>query len=381
MSINITDKHNCSGCTACAYSCTKHAINMRPDALGFMYPDVNATKCTECGLCEKVCQFKADYDRYENYAQPLAYAVRHKSKDIFESSQTAGASMAIIDAFLEDGGIVYGASYDSEFQVIHTGVQSKEDARSFQGSKYVQSNLTGIFPQIRENLQKGSQVLFFGTPCQIAGLKSFIPKRLHTNLYTVDLICHGVPSPKLWQSYLKYLENKYRSKLTNVNFRDKRFGWHECFEMFQFKDGTEVSRRSFDHLFFLGICSRLSCEICPYTNLLRVGDLTIGDFWGWEKNHNQWCDDKGVNLCLINSDKGVKLFDKMKDSIASIPCDLTEILQPQLQKPMVANPKRLSFEDDFSRKGFGYVGKKYGDLGLKHKAIVRLQNIKHKIFR
>lgn len=381
MSINITDKYNCSGCTACACSCTKHAINMKPDALGFSYPEVDINKCTECGLCEKVCQFKTGYNRYDNYDQPKAYAVRHKSADVLATSQTAGATIAIIDAFLAEGGIVYGAAYDSAFRVIHRGAATKEDARSFQGSKYVQSDLTGIFPQIKEELQNGTRVLFFGTSCQVAGLKSYIPNKLHANLHTVDLICHGVPSPALWQSYLEYLERKYQSKLIAVNFRDKRFGWHKCYETFQFTNSKEVTRRSFDHLFFIDICSRLSCESCPYTNLQRVGDLTIGDFWGWEKLHDQWCDDKGVNICLVNSDKGAKLFSEMKDNIESISCNLTEILQPQLQKPMVANPERLSFEDDFARNGFEYVAKKYGDMGFKYKAKVFLSNIKHKIIK
>lgn len=381
MSINITDKHNCSGCTACAYSCAKHAISLKSDALGFIYPEVDTTKCSECGLCENVCQFKADYIRYDNFAQPQAYAVRHKSDDILATSQTAGATMAFIDAFLEEPGIVYGATYDSAFRVIHHAVKTKADARLFQGSKYVQSDIRGIFPQIKDYLQKGSRVLFFGTPCQVAGLKSYIPNKLHVNLFTVDLICHGVPSPALWQSYLEYLEGKSQSNLTAVNFRDKRFGWHKCYETFKFSNGTEVTRRSFDHLFFIDICSRLSCEKCPYTNLSRVGDLTVGDFWGWENNHSHWCDDKGVNLCLVNSDKGATLFGKLEHTIESMQCNLVEILQPQLQNSMKANPNRIKFEEDFCRNGFEYVSKKYGDMGLIHKAKVLLSNIRHLILK
>lgn len=354
---------------------------MKPDVLGFMYPEVDVAKCIECGLCENVCQFKAEYNRYDNYTQPQAYAVRHRSSDIVSTSQTAGATMAIVDTFLEDDGIVYGAAYDSVFRVVHRAVSTKDEARLFQGSKYVQSNLTGIFPQVKDDLRRGNRVLFFGTSCQVAGLKSYIPNRLHDHLFSVDLICHGVPSPALWQSYLEYLEDKYQSKLTSVNFRDKRFGWHRCYETFKFSNGTEVIRRSFDHLFFIDICSRLSCESCPYTNLQRVGDLTIGDFWGWENNHDIWCDDKGVNLCLVNSDKGATLFKGMQGHIESMSCDIADIFQPQLCKPMLANPMRLSFEDDFRRKGFEYVGKKYGDMGLKFKVKVLLSNIKHRMFK
>lgn len=191
--IEITQKEKCCGCTACASICPHQAITMNPDSMGFLYPKVNKNLCTDCGLCERVCAFHPNYDISQNLSQPIAYGVRHKKMSEIESSRSGAAFIALSDWILNQNGVIYGAGYTDHFRVVHKRATTSAERNEFKGSKYVQSDLTGIFPLIKEDLKNGKIVLFSGTPCQTAGLKSYIPKRLQENLYLIDIICHGVP--------------------------------------------------------------------------------------------------------------------------------------------------------------------------------------------
>lgn len=236
--INIVDPKDCCGCTACASICSHGAITMKPDALGFLYPEIDSSKCVDCGLCEKVCAFNDNYDRSLNLAQPEAFGARHKDMKEVETSRSGAAFIAISDWILAHGGAVYGAGYTEHFRVIHKRAVTKEERNEFKGSKYVQSDLSGVFKQIKKDLKDGLIVLFSGTPCQTAGLNSYIGKKLRENLYLVDIVCHGVPSPYIWRDYLLYLEKKENSIITWVNFRDKQqFGWKSHHETFKFVKG------------------------------------------------------------------------------------------------------------------------------------------------
>lgn len=236
--IRITDPSDCCGCTACASACAHDAIVMQPDALGFLYPVVDADKCTDCGLCEKVCSFNDNYDTSFNLPQPDAYGARHKDMREVESSRSGAAFVAISDYILRQGGAVYGAGYAEHFRVVHKRATTKEERDEFKGSKYVQSDVRGIFRQVRNDLKNGMIVLFSGTPCQTSGLNSFIGKKLRENLYLVDIVCHGVPGPQIWQDYLAYLEQKQGSPIEFVDFRDKqKFGWTAHRETFKFVNG------------------------------------------------------------------------------------------------------------------------------------------------
>lgn len=233
--IEIKNKADCCGCTACNAVCPHDAITMRPDAMGFLYPVVDKDKCIDCGLCEKVCAFNDHYDISLNLPEPLAYAARHKDMDEIMKSRSGAAFAAISDYVLENGGIVYGAGYAEHFRVVHKRAITKEQRDEFRGSKYVQSDLRGVFRQVKQDLKGGLQVLFSGTPCQTAGLNSFIGRKLRTNLILVDIVCHGVPSPYLWRDYLAYIEKKHGDKIAWVNFRDKElFGWAAHRETFKF---------------------------------------------------------------------------------------------------------------------------------------------------
>lgn len=381
--IQITNKADCCGCTACASVCAHHAISMEPDALGFLYPKVDTEKCTNCGLCEKVCAFNSNYDKSLNLAQPLAYAARHKDMKEVETSRSGAAFIAISDYVLDNGGVVYGAGYTDHFRVIHKRATTKQERDEFKGSKYVQSDLNHVFLQIKKDLKDGLTVLFSGTPCQTAGLNSFIGKKLREHLILVDIVCHGVPSPYIWKDYIAYLEKKHKDSICQVNFRDKQlYGWTAHHETFKFSNimREKLIPKSFTYLFYEHIMFRLSCGVCPYTNTRRPSDITIADFWGWEKTDpNINTDDKGVSLILINTKKGSMIFDSIKSQMITIPAKLEDCLQPNLQHPSAIHPKRMQFEHDYQRKGFSYIMRKYGDIGWKYKVGQIKQNLTRRI--
>lgn len=236
--IKIENPEDCCGCTACASICAHNAISMKPDALGFLYPVVDENKCINCGLCEKVCQFNVNYDTSLNLSQPDVYGARHKDMKEVETSRSGAAFIALSDWILKHGGAIYGAGYVDHFRVVHKRATNKEERDEFKGSKYVQSDLNGVFKQVKQDLKNGMIVLFSGTPCQTAGLSSFIGKKLRENLYLVDIVCHGVPSPYIWRDYLNYLEEKQGDEIVWVDFRDKQqFGWAAHRETFKFKKG------------------------------------------------------------------------------------------------------------------------------------------------
>lgn len=376
--IKILDPEKCCGCTACAAVCTHNAITMQPDALGFLYPVVDEGKCTNCGLCEKVCAFNDNYDKSLNLKQPTAFGARHKNMDEVATSRSGAAFIAISDYILENGGIVYGAGYTDHFRVVHKRATTKEQRNEFKGSKYVQSDLTGIFRQVKEDLRNGNTVLFSGTPCQTAGLNSFVGNKLRNNLILIDIVCHGVPAPYIWRDYLLYLEKKRNNTICNVNFRDKnKFGWTAHRESFKFAGNKYIDTYTYTYTFYKHIMFRHSCGICKYTNLQRPSDITIADFWGWEKTEpNINADDKGLSLVLCNTEKGQQLFNIVKERMTVIPAKLHNCMQPNLQRPSEIHPQRMDFECDYAHKGFEYAMKKYADLGWAYKINVIKQRIK-----
>ena len=366
--IKISDPSQCCGCTACASICTHDAIMMRPDALGFLYPNVDTNKCVECGLCEKVCAFNENYDISLNLPQPTAYGARHKDMNEVATSRSGAAFIAVSDYILENGGVVYGAGYADHFRVVHKRAETKEQRNEFKGSKYVQSDLSGIFRQVKQDLKEGFTVLFSGTPCQTAGLHSYVGKKLRENLVLMDIVCHGVPSPYIWRDYLAYLEKKHGSEICYVNFRDKdEFGWGAHQESFKFVK-TKDTKSIFPFKFYQPTWFRHSCGVCKYTNLKRPSDITIGDFWGWQKIDSSInADDKGLSLVLCNTEKGQKLFDIVKEQMIVISAKLESCLQPNLQYPSNIPQIRINFEYDYAHNGFKKVMSKYGYLGWGYK--------------
>lgn len=379
--IKITDYSQCCGCTACASICAHNAITMAPDALGFVYPKVEISKCVDCGLCESVCSFHADYNVSDNFSEPIAIGARHKHVSEIEKSRSGAAFVAISDYILELGGIVYGVGYKEHFRVSHKKAKTKEERDEFRGSKYVQSDLTGIFRQIKNDLKNGYLVLFTGTPCQTSGLKNYIGKALRENLFLLDIVCHGAPSPFVWRDYLRFLEIKYKNNVTYVNFRDKQeYGWAEHKETFKFADSNKKISPKFS--FYKNIFFRKSCGRCPFTNLKRPSDITIADFWGWKKIDEQFnSDNKGCSLVLLNTLKGKELFTKIESQLSTVSVNIKLCLQPNMLHPTELGINRINLEKDYIRHGFSYIYYKYGEDGWRFKIRTRLGKIRLKLKR
>ena len=359
--ILIDDKTLCCGCTACKSICPQDAITMVKDGLGFEYPYVDPLRCIDCGLCDQVCTFSAPAKHPEG--TPLA--ARHKEAEELAASQSGGAFAAISDAVLEQGGIVCGAAFNDDFSVSHRLARSKEERDAFRGSKYVQSSMGGCISEIRDELDNGRTVLFSGTPCQVNGLISVTGER--DNLITVDIICHGVPAPKVWEEYLSLAEKEAGSPVSEASFRDKgRFGWHIHRETFTFADGVTADSRSYADLFYKHLMLRPSCSACTFNSTSRISDITIGDLWGWQEAAPEMNpDDKGLSLVLLNTEKGRKLWEKCSARMDCKEVDIAKCLQRPLSERVDISPLAEGFEKDFQSTGIEYVLKKYGDRNLQ----------------
>lgn len=359
---------DCSGCTACKSICPRQCISMKPDGLGFLYPIIDTNICIDCGLCEKVCPFNTEYKTPENLAQSVPFASRQQDIKEVEKSRSGGIFAALSDEILTDGGVIYGAGYDNAFRVLHKRAVTKEQRDEFRGSKYVQSDLTDIFKQVEADLKNNLKVMFTGTPCQTAGLQSFLRlKRINRkNLIVCDIVCHGVPAPFIWHDYLKYIEKKEGKKIIGVNFRDKsKFGWTAHKESFKLSDTYTYT---YNYTIYKHIMFRHSCGCCPFTNLRRTGDITLADYWGWEKtDRNINADDKGVSLLLINTEQGKLLYSRIADRVISIQTTLDKCMQPNLSHPSVIHPKRQQFEEYYIKYGFYPAMRKFALMGYKLK--------------
>lgn len=314
--IKIKNKSNCSGCHACVNACPKHCISMVPDDEGFLYPVVDKEKCIECGICKKICPYLKPLVS-KNY--PDAYACYNKNEDVRLLSSSGGMFTLFAEWILKQGGVVFGASYDEKLVVKHIFVDNIEDLDKLRGSKYVQSVIGETFRQAKEILQTGRLVLYTGTPCQINGLLLYLGKE-YDNLYTQDIICHGVPSPKLWDIYLRRQEKLHNSKVDATkypSFRSKVLGWLNFSMSIHFEKNIEYSESHSKDLFmkaFLGnLCLRPSCYKSNCKGLHRNSDITLADFWGVNNLMPDMFDDKGTSILLINTEKGKKLFDEIKD--------------------------------------------------------------------
>ena len=326
--INITDKTKCSGCTACASACPRKCIAMQPDHEGFLYPVVNIQQCIDCGLCNRVCPIENPMAVKEQKLE--TYAVRSKDKTVLKNSTSGGMFTALASWILEKDGVICAAAYDETFAVIHQFIDSQEtwsmeDFKKFRGSKYVQSDVRGCYPKIKEFLSKGRNVCFIGTPCQVGGLKSFLQKE-YPNLLTVDLVCHGTPSPKLWKKYLDYQMEKHRSEIKTVSFRSKVFGYHSGgFMEIHFANGKSylASGRSdyMTKVYFDGLSPRPSCFQCAFKQRNRCSDLTIYDCQAYSALTGQQDDDLGYTNVLVHSPAGKQALMELDKYVTAVSVD------------------------------------------------------------
>lgn len=369
MIILFNEKKDCCGCTACKYICPVMAIEMIADEEGFTYPRIDEEKCIECGLCKKVCAFQNGHDTNENYKEPLPYAAINTDERIRNTSSSGGVFSAIAERALNDGGIVYGAAFDDKMNVVHIGADKNESLSMFRGSKYVQSDLRDVFLEIRKKIKGGEHVMFSGTPCQCAGLKSFLvtSKVNCENLFLCDIICHGVPSPMIWRKYLEFVENRH-GKLSSYSFRDKGKGWRGFNILAIFENGSEFRNekdiRTYITLYYSDLITRPACHNCKYTNLNRPSDITIGDFWGIEKSIPDIDDNKGVSLVLLNTSKGKSVFEKNSGELDLYESDLKLCMQKHLHETTPTSFKREKFWSDLHKYGMRHVLRKYANFGI-----------------
>lgn len=364
------EKIDCCGCTACYNGCPMGAIEMGADSEGFSYPIINQELCIDCNWCRRICPFINSDELKEGEVLSYQYA-KNKNVDTLMKSTSGGAFSAISDVILEDGGVVYGATFDENFKVVHSKATTVDERDAMRKSKYSQSDLGEVFKEIQDLLTRNIKVLFVGTPCQVAGLKGFLSNlKWDENFYTVDLICHSIPSPKVFADYLKLIEKEEKGKITWVDFRYKDRPWtrENSNQGFKYKiAGSDEIRTKdlFYKMFFKWkTIMRPSCSICPFTDTKRVGDLTIADYWGIESYEESLYDDKGVSCIIVNSEKGKNLLPKLGDKLVLVERDFKEALEHQgrLREPTEFPDTREVFWRDYGEIGLEGIiesGKEY----------------------
>ncbi|MCR2049083.1 Coenzyme F420 hydrogenase/dehydrogenase, beta subunit C-terminal domain [Acetatifactor muris] len=361
------EKEDCCGCSACMSICPVGAITMKSDAHGFEYPYIDEKKCIDCGRCRSVCPLNNQEGKGEK-KDLKAFAVKNRDENIRRNSSSGGVFYELAKDIIQRGGTVYGACFDEDFQVLHLRGESLGDVCKMQGSKYVQSNLAGIFKSVKEDLMADKTVLFTGCPCQVDGLKQYLKDCKKDGLVTCDLICHGVNSPRVWKDYLAYISRK--RKIQNIYFRDKLWGWHEFSMKIQMNQKEYLESPSYDFFFqafFSSFILRNSCFSCKYANLYRKSDITIGDFWGIEHVFPEFDDDKGVSLVLVNTPEGQEYFSHISENVIVVETEIEDCMQPSLRNPVKRPNNYDKFWEDYLDRGFAFICKKYLGGGLKGK--------------
>lgn len=320
----LATKEYCTGCTACMSACHKKSISMIADKTGFCYPTIDTNKCVECGICEKICPIENCMDNFNKFDnEPLAYAAYSKNDKVRLDSSSGGIFSELAKEVLKLGGAVFGAAYNKKFEVIHICVEHEKELAKLRGAKYAQSDLNGVFNEVKVRLDTGQKILFSGTPCQVAGLIYFLQKD-YNNLICVDFVCLSIPSPMAWKEYVKYRSEKDNSRELpiSINLRSKETGWsrYSYSNSFEYTDTvrhtTKNNKSLYMRLFGAGYISRESCENCQFKGYNRVSDLTIGDFWGIWDIAPEMDDNKGTSVVLVQTEKGAVLFKSISDKLA-----------------------------------------------------------------
>lgn len=362
------NKADCCGCGACVNICPKHAIKFEKDEYGFMYPEIDDSLCIRCGLCKKVCCFQ---NVSEQKGSIKCYAAAAKNAQITARSSSGGIFAVLAKYVMQKKGVVFGAVMSKEnnaFVVKHILVDNEEELYRLQGSKYIQSNIGNTYIQARDILDTGRLVLFSGTPCQIAGLKGVLGKK-YKNLLTVDIICHGVPNAEIFNNYIKVTENRAKMEIVDYIFRNKEKGWGLNIKLNCKKNNkehficTDGRTTSFYKYFLDNLLYRESCYNCKYTSDARPADITLGDFWGIEKEHPEILDNykfsemRGISCVIINTPQGVKFFDSIYEDVFTEESDFERISRnnAQLRRPCIYNKKRDILLDIYKKEGYGGI--------------------------
>lgn len=372
----IVHPNQCMGCGACAQSCPKHCITMQPDEEGFSHPIIDSSKCINCKRCQQVCPILSD-----NVAKHLptqAYGAHACDETIVQNSSSGGVFTLLGQAVLDRGGVVFGAAFDTPYRVRHIAIHSKEELCLLRGSKYVQSDLGTTFHEAKSYLQNGNWVLYSGTPCQIAALKSYLG-RDYATLLCVDTICHSVPSAKVWQILLVEAEQQIGSPVVSANFRDKKTDWEHYFLSLRFTNQQELSYDSTHNIymqaFIQGLSTRPSCYSCRFKGENHYSDITLGDFWGVRYASPNCMHENGTSLVLVHTQRGDDFLNYCKDNMILQQTDLQEALDGNPAYSISSNANRFR-EKFFAQLGWTPLGELVPQLlkpTFRDRCLVRLK--------
>lgn len=350
--IQICDKHNCCGCLSCVQRCPKHCITVQQDSEGFFFPWVAKENCIDCGLCETVCPFLS---RKQGNDVQRVFAAKNPDEDIRKDSSSGGVFAILAEKVIQAGGVVFGARWTKDWNVEHDYAATIEKLQVFRSSKYVQSCINVSYQQAEAFLKEGRKVLFSGTPCQIAGLKTFLCEE-YDNLITIECACHGVPSPGLWRQYLE--EVSKRRPIIAISHRDKRIGWRNYCLVIKFADGKEIvqphDNNPWTRAFIKSLDLRPSCYQCAFKGPNSQADITLADLWGDRILLKNQDEDKGISLVIVHSSKGKNIvadIDSVKDFT------LEEIVP--FNEALVISPREDSKRGEFMngiQKGRSFIG-------------------------
>ena len=345
--IDRLGSHKCTGCFACVQKCPKNCIAVMADDEGFWAPVVDKEQCVRCGLCEKACPQLTPQPLHEPIA---AYAARIKDDDLLKKSTSGGVFALAARTILRDGGVVFGVAMDEKGIVEMVAIEDECDLHRLQGSKYVQANVGDAYVQAKRFLNAGREVLFSGTPCQIAGLYGYLGKE-YDHLYTLDVVCHGVPSQELFSKYRSWLEKKFKKPILKWYFRDKkRDGWAQI-DRLELQGKTIYQRENLDpytYTYLKSLNLRESCYECQFATAERCSDMTAGDYWGLRNHHPEFYSDKGVCLLVTNTQNGEKLLKRMHDDILLLKSEYA--IMRKYNEGLVCKPTRPQLRDSFYRE-------------------------------
>ncbi len=380
----VFEKNRCCGCSACSKICPVGAITMIEDEEGFLYPEINQDKCIQCGACHKICAFNTQTEKQEIGA---VYAVQNKDEQLRNKATSGGFFHIIASYIIENGGVVYGAVLNEDLVVEHQRSEKQEELEKFYGSKYVQSDLRKIYEPLLRDIKENRLILFTGTPCQVAEIKQYCQKYNGNveKLITCDFVCHGVPSKKIFDEHIQFLEKKYKKKIISYKFRTKELGWkgHHEKAIFEGESNTDEKNRKYIDIYkelygSLNII-RPSCYECPYAKSEHISDITMGDFWGIENYEEEFKDNKGTSFVMVNSEQGKEIFEELKKDMFYKEERIDICRNPQLKGPTNRPKNRERFWNEYFSKGYKYIAKKYTTYGLVKKARVTAYQILKKM--
>lgn len=352
QNITIVGHDRCFACQGCGQICPKGCISFKEDEEGFLYPLIEGD-CIHCGLCVDVCPAE---NRILNKSFKV-FAAKNSDKDIQYASSSGGVFTSLAKPFLQGEGRVYGAVYTPGFEgVTHAAIKEMKSLIFLRGSKYVQSDMAGVYRRVKSDLKDQKKVLFSGTPCQVMGLKNFLGND-YVGLVTVDLLCYGIPSPKLFREYIAFIKSMY-GEVADINMKDKKRGWNKQIPKIMIEDGKELPTRYevlWLKIYFSRLALRCSCYSCPFTRQTRCGDITIGDYWGIEKVNPDFYSRDGVSLIMVNTEKGEALLNEICNDLCLYKSEIADCMQQALEYPMSPPEERADFWKKYFTGGFAYI--------------------------